>query len=143
MKRTPLERKTPLSPKQPPHRTAHNSTLRPVNSERKARRASKGEVYGPYHDFVGTLSCSGSASPDHECEFYPFAGRPGVEGDHIVTVAAGGKDYGNEWPLCPFLHDVRHRHGVGRVESMIRVEALEAAEAVRRLWDSREKALAR
>lgn len=63
------------------------------------------EVYGPYHDWVGTLDCLIGERPDHRC-----AGR--VTGHHVRSVGAGGKDRGNEVPLCERAH--REVHRVGR-----------------------------
>lgn len=101
-----LKRRTPLTPNQPDHATAHNSHLRPYNPERQKRREEKGEVYGPYHRWVKTTGCVGKNHPRHACGFFPD--RKEIEGHHLMRVGAGGKDFANEVGACPKLHDMCH-----------------------------------
>lgn len=68
-----------------------------VNAKRQAKREAEGKVYGEYHDAMARMPCI-------------LAGRGGarcygkVAGHHVVPVARGGEDFGNETPLCAGHH---------------------------------------
>jgi hypothetical protein len=126
-----IDRKSPLK---------RGGRLRPFGRFRQRRRA-KGEVYGRYHRFFEGLFCLVRA----EC-----AGS--VNGHHVKTVAAGGKDYANEVPLCAKHHTEVHQLGRSRFERRYQVDLTdEAARAasivdrwfaltdprVRQLWEGR------
>lgn len=89
MKRTPIQRRTPLAP---------------VNRERKAKRAEDGRVYGAYHRYVSTLPCIVAQRGGDGC-----SGR--VEGHHVKSVGAGGEDECNEVPVCVRHHNQIHTRG--------------------------------
>ena len=111
-----IPRRTPLK---------QGSRLRLFGRVRQRRRA-KGDVYGPYHRYVGTLPCL--ASPRHGC-------IGGVAGHHIKTVGAGGKDYGNEVPVCAAAHQVIHNLGASFFEKYYGVDLEAQAARVRQLWE--------
>lgn len=79
-------------------------------------------VYGPYHEWMAGLPCLLRDHPEHRC-----AGR--VAGHHVRSVGAGGKDLGNEVPLCERAH--REVHRVGRESFADRYEVDLWAEAER------------
>jgi len=111
-----IPRRTPLK---------QGSRLRLFGRVRQRRRA-KGDVYGDYHRFVGTLPCvvgGGCKGP--------------VAGHHVKTVGAGGKDYGNEAPTCALHHQVFHSGGRSLFEARFDVDLTEEAERVRQLWEGR------
>jgi hypothetical protein len=117
-----IPRRTPLK---------QRSRLRPFGRVRK-RRQAKGDVYGPYHRFVGTLrSCIVGRSP----AIYCFVST--VAGHHLKTVGAGGRDYGNEVPLCASHHSLLHRIGPSRFEQLYGLNLEAEAELVRQLWEGR------
>ena len=80
------------------------------------------EVYGAYHQWIGTLRCLLQERSDHRC-----AGR--VTGHHVRSVGAGGKDVGNEVPLCERFHREVHRIGRRTFEDRYGLDL--AAEATR------------
>lgn len=93
MKRTPLKRGKPLS---------RSTPINPVNRKRKVKRKAEGEVYGPYHRWVSEQGC---------CVFTVGECYGEVKGHHLKTVGAGGKDAGNETPLCSAHHTELHQIG--------------------------------
>ena len=85
MKRTPLKRRAPIRP-----------------GRRKPRPA---DVYGEYHRWIKTLPCT-------------FDGIRGgcfgpIDGHHVRSVGAGGKDFANEIPVCRTHHREIHDRGPG------------------------------
>lgn len=106
MKRTPLTRHTPLSRRSPLRR---DTPLPRLNRERQQRRREVGEVYGAYHAWIRAHRCILADHPQHRCV------GP-VEGAHVRSVGAGGKDVGNEVPLCVAAHrgDGASLHRLGR-----------------------------
>lgn len=92
----------------------------------RKRRRKLGRIYGEYHDFVSTLPCV--------VGFY-CGGR--VAGHHLKSVGAGGRDYGQEVPLCTLHHQAVHTLGRSGFEERFRVDLDVEAESVRRLWEER------
>lgn len=84
-------------------------------------------VYGPYHRWIGTLDCLLAGRPDHRC-----AGR--VTGHHVRSVGAGGKDVGNEVPLCERAHRQLHRIGRTSFEERYGLELASVTERLERAW---------
>lgn len=114
MKRSPMKPRTAPMPRGKPLASTKAQLprfepLKPVNKARKAKRKADGLVYGPYHDFVGTLPCLLRTNVIHMC-------RGTVRGHHIVSVGAGGVDEGNEVPLCDAGHTLSMKsvHALGR-----------------------------
>lgn len=99
-------------------RRAWNSTLPAptkglpkVNKERRARRESKGRVYGELHRWTMRQPCIlASENVIHQCKSYP--GRGFIESHHVKSVATGGEDYNNTLPVCAAGHDEFHRRGL-------------------------------
>lgn len=124
---------------------AWNSTLRPggplkrstplnrVNRDRKARRKEKDEVYGSYHWKIESLFCILSFDTRHECRSFP--GRKPIEGHHVKSVGSGGKDRGNEVPLCPLAHDEVEQIGRKTFEAKWGVNLKQEAKAAERRID--------
>ena len=112
-----IPRRTPLK---------QGSRLRLFGRVRQRRRA-KGDVYGPYHRYVGTLPCVVGGGG---C-------KGAVAGHHLKTVAAGGKDHGNEVPLCVPHHQTLHIGGRVLFEARFDVDLAEQADRVRQLWEGR------
>lgn len=85
---------------------ARNKGVRKTNPERK-ERVRDGLVYGRYHEWVGHLPCILAGIDGHACRSY----RDGqlVKGHHVKSVGAGGKDRGNEVPMCFTAHIEVHR----------------------------------
>ena len=59
----------------------------------------------------------------------PLRRRQGQgRGAHLKSIASGGKDFGNEVPLCPAAHSEVHNTGRGRFEEKygvdLRLEAM-------------------
>ena len=118
-----LNRRTPLK---------QGSRLRPFGRVRK-RRQAKGEVYGDYHRFVGTLTCVASRTlriPTMRCGWE-------VAGHHLISVGAAGKDYGNEVTLCTKHHTELHQLGTSRFERLYGVDLCYESDVVRQLWEGR------
>jgi len=119
----PLETKKGLKPGGPLKRSTPLKSTTPLpnkNQARVARRQAAGLVYGAYHRSVTKMPCWLAGHSDHQCRF--FSGRPSIEGDHLKTIAAGGKDEGNEWPVCPGLHSLRHQKGPKWIEQRFKID---------------------
>lgn len=77
----------------------------------RKRRQAKGEIYGPYHEWVKTLPCLCKDNISTKC------GGP-VDAHHVKSVGAGGKDYANQVPLCRLHHQLLHTVGRGWFEDV-------------------------
>lgn len=88
--------------------------------------------YGPYHAWVATLPCLLADRPDHRC-----AGR--ITGHHVRSVGAGGRDRGNEVPLCERAHRAVHRAGQVTFEERHEVDLGAVARTLERRWTSEFK----
>lgn len=108
------------------------SSIPQVNRKRKAKRKAEGLVYGWYHREVKRRQCIGWGHPHHACEV--MGPRRNIEGHHVTSVGAGGKDRGNEVPVCPKLHDQVEGKVWGwsrsRVEKMLGVGLREIAREI-------------
>ena len=59
-----------------------------------------------------------------------------ADGHHLRTIGAGGKDYGNEVPLCRAAHTEVHTSGLTRFEAKYGIDLGNIAEYLRVTWDT-------
>ncbi len=81
--------------------------------------------YGPYHDYVARQKCV--LWTRREC-----FGR--VTGHHVRSVGAGGRDHGNEVPLCLKHHHELHTVGRRTFEREYGLDLKSIAQQISRYW---------
>jgi hypothetical protein len=139
MKRTPLERKTPLKPGKPP---ARKKRVNPSNSARKRKMRKDPETgithtYGAYHRFIKRQRCEVETRGNgNKCWRPDYQVRKGLwDGHHRKRVGSGGRDYGNELPLCRRHHRMIEQEGEAKFQRKTGVDPAAAAERWRIEWD--------
>lgn len=130
-RRTPLRSKSPAKPASPPKAQLKRAPLPRVNRARKAKRKAEALVYGPYHEWVGTQPCLLKRNPLHIC-------RGVTKGHHLIRVGNGGRDEGNEVPLCEIAHTRSmksvHTMGPDSFEAYWNVDLEAEASALHATW---------
>lgn len=92
-------------------------------------------VLGPYHKFTQTLECwvAKSSPIKHVCRRLD-PDRPLIDGHHDRTRGAGGLDYGNELPLCQWMHHEIHQLGRKKFEERFRVSVTAGLAWTKAMW---------
>ena len=107
-----------------------SATLKRTAFRPKPRRQHQPGVYGPYHRWIASKPCTlWLLGKSHACNVR-------VDGHHLRTIGAGGKDYGNEVPLCLFAHAEVHTSGRTRFEAKYGIDLGNIAEYLRVTWDT-------
>ena len=108
MKRTPLERSTPLART---GRLPRRTRIKARNAKRKGSRFPKRRDPA-YCAWIRTLPCTADTA---WC-----SGR--IECAHVVSRGAGGDDRGNTVPLCLRHHREQHSIGIRSFEQSFRFD---------------------
>jgi hypothetical protein len=104
VKRTPLERSTPLAR---PGRLPRHTRMAAKNAKRGGHRFPKGVDEG-FREYVRGLPCVARGP------WWSEMGRCDgpVAACHVKTRGAGGQDAGNLFPACSLHHHVQHTVGI-------------------------------
>jgi len=137
MKRSgPIKRKTPLKAGKP---LSTKKRIRKSNPEKKRRsradpRSGRRHTYGGYHQWIKRQPCE--ARGDGKCDLPDYQRARGlVDGHHVKSIASGGRDYGNEIPLCRRHHIWIETYGPTKFTKKTGVDPAAAAERWRKEWD--------
>lgn len=86
-----------------------------VNRERKKRRKETGQVYGSFYRWTKGRPCILAGHAGHDC-------RGAIDGHHVKSVGAGGKDAENITPMCRAAHAEVHSLGCLSFEAKFGVD---------------------
>jgi hypothetical protein len=125
VKRTPLERSTPLART---GRLPRRTRMAAKNAKRGGHRFPKG-VDEAFREYVRGLPCLMRSHAPWWSDLWQCDGP--VECAHVKTRGAGGADAGNIVPLCRRHHAMQHAVGIRTFQSDF---ALDLRAAAARVW---------